>query len=128
MKSLTTATVLFSKALWKVAKHPAFVIAAAGVAVWEANLFNLRGEIEKFSGQSLGLYDNISNMVDGGFNPFNDSMKELEQKIEENNSEIDRWGESLISVNPPLQDLRKNTDNVSESVKRLNESLKGLNL
>ena len=115
-KGLTTATILFSKALWKIAKHPAFLIAAAGVAVWEANLFNLRGELEKMSGQSLGIIDNIQNMTDSAFGAA-DSTDELTRKIEENNSGIDDWAKNLKRGSSSIDEFGSSAERATKSIK-----------
>ena len=116
MVGLTTATKTFVAALWTIAKHPAFLVAAAGILVWETNFLNLRGTLEEYSGVQLGIADNLMKLSDNLFPDASAAVEDTRFSLEELTEISELSGLSL-------EELQNTLNNTNESFVNLNTNV-----
>jgi hypothetical protein len=128
----TIANRKFVMSLWAIAKHPVFLIATAGLAIWESNLFGLRSEIEKWSGMDdLSLLSNLEKTFSSGIPEAGaetiDSLDEIEKKAEELQESFDETTtQSNKGIIPMITDVgdcsvksARKVDTLSDSIDKL---------
>lgn len=116
------------KTLWAIARHPVFLVATAGLAIWESNLFGLRSEVEKWAGMDLGIFSNIENMLGTG---IPEASAETAEEFENLDRQITTLQDTLqnttnavnIGVAPALHQVGKEAQEAGDKVNRLNEQL-----
>lgn len=125
----TLANNRFVLSLWAIAKHPVFLIATAGLAIWESNLFGLRSEIEKWSGmEDLSLLSNLektfsSGIPDAGAETI-DSLDNIEKKALELQETFDTTTTTSNSgIIPSIEEIGKCSDKTASKVDNLTDSL-----
>jgi hypothetical protein len=128
----TLANRKFVMSLWAIAKHPVFLIATAGLAIWESNLFGLRSEIEKWSGMDdLSLLSNLektfsSGIPDAGAETI-DSLDEIEKKAEKLQESFDETTtQSNKGIIPMIEDVGDCSVKSARKVDTLTNSIDNL--
>ena len=128
----TTANKRFVMSLWAIAKHPVFLIATAGLAIWESNLFGLRSEIEKWSGmEDLSLLSNLEKTFSSGIPEAGaetiDSLDEIEKKAQELQESFDETTtHSNKGVIPMIENVGDCSVKSAKKVDTLTDSLDNL--
>lgn len=128
----TLANKKFVLSLWAIARHPVFLIATAGLAIWESNLFGLRSEIEKWSGMDdLSLLSNLEKTFSSGIPEAGaetmDSLNEIEKKAEELQETFDdTTTQTNRGIIPSIEEIGKCSDKTSVKVDRLSDSIDNL--
>ena len=128
----TLANKGFVKSLWAVAKHPVFLIATAGLAIWESNLFGLRSEIENWAGiDDLSLLGNLektfsSNIPEASAETY-DAMDSIEKKAEELQESFDETTtQSNKGIIPMINDVGDCSVKSAKKVDSLTDSIENL--
>jgi len=137
----TIANKRFVMSLWAIAKHPVFLIATAGLAIWESNLFGLRSEIEKWSGmEDLSLLSNLEKTFSTGIPEAGaetiDSLDEIEKKAEELQESFDETTtQSNKGIIPMITDVgdcsvksARKVDTLSDSIDKLKKKQQSLKI
>ena len=128
----TLANKGFVKSLWAIAKHPVFLIATAGLAIWESNLFGLRSEIEKWSGiDDLSLLGNLEKTFSSGIPEASaetyDAMDSVEKKALELQETFDNsTATSNTGIIPSIVEIGDCSDKTAQKVDHLSDSLDNL--
>lgn len=128
----TIANKKFVMSLWAIAKHPVFLIATAGLAIWESNLFGLRSEIEKWSGmEDLSLLSNLEKTFSSGIPEAGaetiDSLDEIEKKAEELQESFDETTtQSNKGIIPMINDVGDCSVKSAKKVDSLTDSIENL--
>lgn len=128
----TIANKKFVLSLWAIAKHPVFLIATAGLAIWESNLFGLRSEIEKWSGiDDLSLLGNLektfsSNIPEASAETY-DAMESIEKKAEDLQETFDETTtQSNKGIIPMINDVGDCSVKSAKKVDSLTDSIENL--
>ena len=124
----TVANKRFVMSLWAIARHPVFLIATAGLAIWESNLFGLRSEVEKWAGMDLGIFSNIENMLGTGIPEATaetaDEFENLDRQINTLQSTLQNTTNTAnIGVAPALNQIGREAEQAGNKVNRLNDKL-----
>ena len=128
----TLANKRFVMSLWAIAKHPVFLVATAGLAIWESNLFGLRSEIEKWSGmEDLSLLSNLEKTFSSGIPEAGaetiDSLDEIEKKAQELQESFDETTtHSNKGVIPMIENVGDCSVKSARKVDSLTDSLDNL--
>lgn len=128
----TLANKRFVMSLWAIAKHPVFLIATAGLAIWESNLFGLRSEIENWSGmEDLSLLSNLEKTFSSGIPEAGaetiDSLDEIEKKAEELQESFDETStQSNKGIIPMIEDVGDCSVKSAKKVDSLTDSIENL--
>ena len=128
----TIANRKFVMSLWAIAKHPVFLIATAGLAIWESNLFGLRSEIENWAGiDDLSLLGNLektfsSNIPEASAETY-DAMESIEKKAEDLQETFDETTtQSNKGIIPMINDVGDCSVKSAKKVDSLTDSIENL--
>ena len=131
---LVTGLKAVSGALWRIAKHPVFLIITAGILAWELGLKSI---VENLTGiDDLGIFSNLEKAFNGlteGPNSmeeldmqtqsFTESVKTATPFIEKQNAALGETSSKVGQVNSLYADMARQADKTKRSIDGLNTSL-----